>query len=356
MLLTRESRDLSKSEFNNAVQSYTRQTYDFLISSVTVSFGPVALSKVVSKLPVKGNVDGVLVGDHVTFELIEQSPAASYGINVQVGDQLSMVTTMHAISRSAAVDLACSSSARCSASIMMRKCTDEYQGVYHAASNGRCNLQNCGYCAYTQYLQEVCVPVVRSGNTFSLSTQYTSCYHPFTEHVFNHTATSVRIVVMTEDDPKIVLERVTAGANEFLWSESRQKGLPVVIIGAVLIVCTCIAFGVVLYSMRHNADSNPTVGVPAAEEMAAVRGEVVVPLPVGYAKRPPCSPAPDPIQSQGTSTVQQPESAAVPVGSPVSIVTPVTPSALQPSFLARTPPEVRPTVDDSRCITPVVVS
>lgn len=133
-------------------------------------------------------------------------------------------------------------------------CASRFHGRYEGGT--LCSKgEYCGRCTYSVYLHTYCLVVEplmigsQGAHVWRESTTLQSCRYPFHAHNQTYVAapaspTSLRVRVMTADDPLLVLEAITHGSRYFAPRREETDGVLCRTFGAVCIAvagCACTA-------------------------------------------------------------------------------------------------------------------
>jgi hypothetical protein len=143
----------------------------------------------------------------------------------------------------------------CLVASLERECTETYGGAFIAplrADICRAN-EPCGICTYTGTLRAACVVVnVVWGRNLAFASKYPSCFYPFTGgHLYGPPApnSTIEFTVMTDTDPYLRLQELTAGRAELDRTvENRESlgkalvvaGIVSTAVSALALFCLCL--------------------------------------------------------------------------------------------------------------------
>lgn len=261
-LLAPNNREPNIARYNAAGNDYSNGAYKEM-SKLTVqlqpaSGGQIAMSGGATQFPPSGNQQNVkrfdsyffventaaaadLTASSFTFTKSSVSAGSISNVPLLLTNPATSTTSEALICQASDCSTGGSSSCSCTANQMQSRCTTSLSGTYSQPTSTPPPCQqgrSCGTCSYPSYLSSVCIPIISSGTTVTLSPTKSSCFYPFTSSVavYGRSNVAPTVMIMDETDPFIALGQITLGRMNFgpTVVEQNTAGLAFTVVGGAL--------------------------------------------------------------------------------------------------------------------------
>jgi len=294
LLVSPNNRSGDVAQFNSAVTSYNKADAPIL-ASTSMEVLSLPLTRTQQSITVQGDTNGVDSATHYVFSRSDNTfgGATEWPVSIQTPSVNKTLTWDIAWMKTVSKDLMCDSTHctndcsdngnfQCSSGAMRSYCQTQFLGTYTDNSGSCYNGDVCGSCLYSGTLSRACVVIALDSDSVSKSSQYASCYYPFSEYDYSPSSGALTFEVMTENDPFIALQRLTDGSNDFGVTAAQQRagGVVCLILGIALTVGIGIAGYCLFRRHQHAHHKTQTTAPPQVVVAHHVDGPVYTGQPV----------------------------------------------------------------------------